>query len=617
MAEYLRIGAAVGWRRFVAVCAVWLACATFLGAAPLQVQGGGPAPRPVTPPAGGPVDPKAAVVLSGRVERPEARLQDACAVVARGEGGSELARATPAADGAFELVLPAGSQRAIVDVESRHLHAPEPLRWRQGEATSGLRLACASAGELLLRFSAPESAAARLPALDGARLRLLGLPVSGSGFGVERVVRVVLEDGRPVARCAGLDPGQQYEFEAALAPWVPFRHEGLQIKEAATTEFVVQLALGATVRGKVVDERGAPVADARLDAFADGLLDLVLGLPGAERPSGKDGSYEVSGVPAGLLRLLPVRDGYIGAVLELPRVEPGRVYERVDLVLRDGAVLVARVLLPDGSPAALATVRWSQKGAFGVELEQERTVATDAAGRLRVSGLAARPVSLALELAREEQREGKPRRVVYKAVAQATPGGDELQLRLAPTYTLRGHVVDDTGRAVQRFTVAWTRADVDPAKVAESDVRTRLVRSQQGDFEIDGLEEGPWRVWTLTRTLRSAEAPRIELPQYSGTMVAVLSRRAKISGVVYDAQGAPAANALVEARWMEPHVLGAAPFEVVESVRVAPDGRFELDACGPGKVSLAAGLADGTRAAAEVQAQVAGEHKDVELRAGR
>lgn len=612
MPDHLRERSTRASRRGGALLSCLLLC---LAAPATPAQGEGPAQRP--PPAEAPSDPKEPVLLQGRIERPAARLADVCAVVARGDGGIELARAAPAADGAFELALPAGCARAIVDVDSRYLHAPTPLRWRRGEPAGGLKLDCADAGELLVRFAANESEAPRLPALDGARLRLLGLPKSGSGFGLERAARIALEDGAPVARWTGLDPDQSYELEAAFAPWVPFRREELLVAAATTTRIEVRLLLGATVRGRVVDERGAPVADARIDAFADGLLDLVLALPGADRLSASDGGYEIAGVPAGALRLAPVREGYIGAVLDLPRVEAGRVYERTDLVLRDGAVLWARVLLPDGSPASLATLRWSQKGAFGIELLQERAAATGADGRVRLSGLADRPVDLSVELAREETRDGKARRVVYKARAQAAPGRGEVELRLAPTWTLRGHVVDDTGRAVQRFTVAWTRGDVDPAKVQEGDVRTRQVRSQQGDFEIEGLEEGPWRVWVLTRMLRSGEAPRVELPQYSGTMVAVLSRRAKISGTVHDAQGAPASNALVEARWMEPHVLGAAAFEVVESVRVAPDGRFELDACGPGKVLVSAGLADGSRASVEVDAQAAGEHKGLQLRAGR
>lgn len=611
MAEHTSKQAGSSWRRFVAAIVLVAACVPLLLSSQQRPDLRVP-PAPARPP-----DARQQVTLSGKLERPEARLADACAVVARGEGGLELARAVPAADGAFELLLPAGCARAIVDVEARWLHAPEPLRWRQNEATGGLRLVCAAAGELVVRFATEQAREPLAAALEGARLRLLGMPLSGSGFGFERAARIALEDGRPVARFGGLDPRQQYEYEASLAPWVPFRAEGLRVQAAATTESGQRLQLGATVRGKVVDERGQPVAGARIEAFSDGLLDLVLGLPGAERPSGKDGSYEISGVPSGDLRLVPAFDGCIGAVLELPRVEAGRSYESVDLVLKDGAVLLARVLLPDGSAAALASVRWTQKGAYGIELAQERVAATDATGRLRLAGLAARPLELSVELAREEQRDGKPRQVVYKARAQTEPGREELQLRLAPTWTLRGHVVDDTGRAVQRFTAAWVRGDIDPAKVQEADVRTKQVRSQQGDFEIDGLEEGPWRVWVLTRTLRSGEAPRIELPQYAGTMVAVLSRRAKISGTVYDAAGAPAANALVEARWMEPHVLGAAPFEVVESVKVAPDGRFELDACGPGKVVVVAGLADGTRATVDVEAQVAGTHSGLELRAKR
>jgi hypothetical protein len=179
---------------------------------------------------------------------------------------------------------------------------------------------------------------------------------------------------------------------------------------------------------------------------------------------------------------------------------------------------------------------------------------------------------------------------------------------------VRGHVVDDTGRLVQRFTVAWTRGDLDPALVQESDVRTKQVRSAEGNFEIEGLEEGPWRVWVLTRTLRGSEAPRVELPAYAGTMLVKLERRAKVGGLVRDAQGAPAGGVLVVARWSEPHVLGAAAFEVTESVRTSPEGKFEFDACGPGRVTLEAAATPTAQARTTVDTTVGGTHVDLELR---
>ena len=564
----------------------------------------------------------AQTLLKGKVLRPavaegEAAQREPLTVVARGEGGAEAARATVDDSGAFTLALPSEAHRAVLDVEARFLRLEEGVRWRHGEPTEGLSLRCVEAGELVVRFSSSGVGLPRLPDLVGARLRLLGLPSSGSGFGLERVARIEAgssQDPRPVARFGGLTPAQVYEFEAAIAPWIPFRADSLEIQVGVSKTVDMSLLLGASVRGRVVDERGVPMAGARVDAFSTGLRDLILDLPGADRPSGKDGTYEISGVPEGMLRLAPALDGYLGVARDVTAVEPGRVYEGVDLLVRDGKVLLARVSLPDGTPAPQAVVRWRQAGAWGVELESERALASDAQGLVRITGLVDRPVFLTVEYAREDLRDGQARRVVYKAALRATPQTEALTLRLAPTWSVRGHVVDDTGRLVQRFTVAWTRGDLDPALVQESDVRTKQVRSAEGNFEIEGLEEGPWRVWVLTRTLRGSEAPRVELPAYAGTMLVKLERRAKVGGLVRDAQGAPAGGVLVVARWSEPHVLGAAAFEVTESVRTSPEGKFEFDACGPGRVTLEAAATPTAQARTTVDTTVGGTHADLELR---
>jgi len=71
---------------------------------------------------------------------------------------------------------------------------------------------------------------------------------------------------------------------------------------------------------------------------------------------------------------------------------------------------------------------------------------------------------------------------------------------------------------------------------------------------------------------------------------------------------------MVVARWSEPHVLGAAAFEVTESVRTSPEGKFEFDACGPGRVTLEAAATPTAQARTTVDTTVGGTHVDLELR---
>lgn len=555
------------------------------------------------------------VRLAGRARLPEDHPEgDPCAVVARGQGGVELGRVALGADGAFSLELPHATERAILVLESRFACSAEPARWRRGDAQDGFLLEGRPAGVLELRFQAPQSEAARLAQFAGARLRLNGLPTSGSGFGFERVAAVQpgAEQGAgPRAVYEGLPVDHAFELEASIAPWVPFRRENLVPRAREVVCVDIVLEPGATVRGRVLDERGLPVDKARVDAFSDGLLDILLELPGAARRTGPDGTFELSGVPAGALRLAPILDGYIGQAREV-QVAPGaRSIEGVDLVLADGVVLRGAITLADGRPAPHAIVRWTQKGAYGIELAPERSIAADEAGRFRIGGLVARPLRLVFEHATEEGG----RRVVHKAARELVPGREELAIALEPTHGLRGHVVDDRGMVVQRYQIAWTRADIPAKDIDESRVRTKEVRHKDGLFELDGLESGPWRVWILTRQLRSREATSVELPAFAGTLLLVGDRRGKLGGVVQDAAGAGVPAALVEVSWTEPHVLGIPGLEVVEQVRAGADGRFELDAVGPGKVRVRADMGAKGSAALEVELATGASETGLVLRA--
>ena len=401
-----------------------------------------------------------------------------------------------------------------------------------------------------------------------------------------------------------------YELEASLAPWVPFRREGLLPRAREVVVLDIALEAGAIVRGRVLDERGLPLDKARIDAFSDGLHDVLLELPGAARRTGPDGAFEISGVPAGALRLQPVLDGYIGLAREVQVGSGAATMDGIDLVLGDGLVLRGVVALTDGRPAPHAIVRWTQKGAYGIELAPQRSLAADELGRFRIGGLVARPLQLSIEHPVEEGG----RRVVHKAARELLPAREELSIVLAPTYGLRGHVVDDRGMVVQRYQVAWTRADLPAKDIVEAQVRTKEVRHKDGLFELDGLESGPWRVWILTRQLRSREATRVELPGFSGTLLLVGDRRGKLGGVVQDAQGAGVPAALVEVSWTEPHVLGIPGLEVVEQVRAGADGRFELDAVGPGKVRVRADMGAKGSAVLEVELATGGTEAGLVLR---
>jgi hypothetical protein len=131
----------------------------------------------------------------------------------------------------------------------------------------------------------------------------------------------------------------------------------------------VVIGPGRTVRGRIVDPRGAGVSRARLSL---GTASYSLG--GTLARSMGDGSFEAS-MPSGDVPLLIQHDSW------LPTERLVRAGEnQVEIRLAQGARLRLRVVDADGSPLAGVSVR-------ALHLARSRTCTTDANGRCQVVGL--------------------------------------------------------------------------------------------------------------------------------------------------------------------------------------------------------------------------------------
>jgi len=241
----------------------------------------------------------------------------------------------------------------------------------------------------------------------------------------------------------------------------------------AGVEARVELARTGAVAGRVVDDAGAPVAGASVEARAAGV-----GAAGDAEPfrarADAEGRYRLEGLAEGPWRIGLGAAGHVGQS-ELVRVDAGAL-RRSDVALARGAIVRGRVTDGrTGEPIAGARVSFPL-----VEIE----ALADAEGRYVAAGLPAAGHAAGQALSASLSAPG------YGAfqfpVAGLTPEGREQDFFLLPGRRVRGRVVDAGGAPVPGAHVVAGSSYVDGAGILQEDWPA-AVTDPAGRFELADL----------------------------------------------------------------------------------------------------------------------------------
>jgi large repetitive protein len=302
-------------------------------------------------------------------------------------------------------------------------------------------------------------------------------------------------------------------FSAASVPVT------LQPSDSVTT--VLRLASIQLLEGVVQDGQGRPLAQAALFAWPAGGAQIGV----VESSSGADGRFALAGLSTGAWTVMVEAPGF--GTLRLERVDvpsrplvlrlQGEVRTLGGLVVgaEGGFIEGARVQLYGPALSTPREVRSNDKGIFLFEgLGFGRFVVRAAAGQ-RVSG---------------------PQVVVIDAETGWLP---PVKLALAPGATLRGRVVDDTGRAL-------SRADVEAVAAPTDDAASTVKTDKEGRFTVGPLVPGRYQVWArLTGHAMTAPLEAVLRADKPGQLEIRLPRAVQVLGQAVDENGVPVSAAVV------------------------------------------------------------------------
>jgi protocatechuate 3,4-dioxygenase beta subunit len=459
-------------------------------------------------------------------------------VLVRFEGKADSRWIETAADGSFRLAdLPAGAGTLVADggdqgmAELRGLSLPEAAAQR-------LQVTLAPAAAIEGRV---------VDAKTGKPIaRVKVLTRSGGRVGVARSGA----DG--TYRLAGLLPNR-YRVEADDPRYVAYERGNIVVLAGATEKVDLPLVPGAAISGRVVDEDGKPIANARgrlTSGGEGGLRAFMRQQRGGERGAfrtGVDGTFKAARLTPGDGQSLTVSHAEfesrtIGG-LSLPA---GGTRSGVSVVLSRGLSLLGIVKDGDGNPVADAEVMLNQARNFrggrggamvqmnfigGPEGRPRATTGPD--GRFEFKGLTKGDYMLSA------RKQGFSEAILDPA--KVVENGETVELTVSAGASISGLVVDSSGQPAEGYFV-----QVRSKAGGDSPMRGmgggRGATGPDGFFSIDGLHPG--EAYDLLVMGSDGPGPRREgVTAPAEGIELVVAGKGRIAGRVVDAaNGQPVAD---------------------------------------------------------------------------
>ncbi len=401
----------------------------------------------------------------------------------------------------------------------------------------------------------------------------------------------------------GVNPDLVLQVAADVKGLAPMTSDVLELTAGTKSTYDLTLQRGGSMAGRVVDLGGRPVAGVLVTAAKEGGM---FGRGGTRRETTSDaeGRFALVGLEAGSFRPTATLEGWRDARTE-DSIELGANEALTDVLISmdPGLVVTGRVLLPGGAAAAGAEIRLSQPkpasaGGGGMRWGRPRDdserheVTAGPDGKFRFTALADTTARLAASLTWSEESSSAPT-TLAASLDDVEPAGAKtaqpVEIRLAPTITVTGRVIDDLGEPVTDFEIRAAREGFSSRSGTGDGVRQRFADAEDGAFVMDGASPGTWRVSVEADGFESREDQTVSvaLPQSGEPLEFVITRLGSVRGIVLDPNGLPVAGAEIR------RVTGGfGNWNRRAGIESDADGTFTLGALAPGVQKLVASSED-------------------------
>ena len=288
----------------------------------------------------------------------------------------------------------------------------------------------------------------------------------------------------------------------------------IDVGSAGRSGLVVALDARGTIRGRIVDTAGAPVAGRSVLADSGAVAHVP-----REATSGTNGAFVFTGLTAGEYDLVALAGGDDGSGSRATVVLAAGGEGSADLVVpaRTGAIH-GRVVDGNDRPVPGALVHVFN--AWGNDLTS--SLVADDAGAFEIRDL---PHGASVQLGASDPNSDA------HATADAM-SGETVTLRLVPAGSLRGRVLLPTGAPVASYTL----------RCSGPDRRSAYRASGDGTFELADLEPG---AYTCTAESDGQSAKAAVTVAGPTTLDIVLAPAASLAGTLVDTRGAPLLGSFV------------------------------------------------------------------------
>lgn len=528
-------------------------------------------------------------------------------------------RAEVGADGRFRVAFERRTKQGLLRVDARYSIVEKNVFVRIADARAPISIT-PELGSRVVGRCIPS------PSMRGREAELVGAVVTLAAFDEKRglVRRTAKLDAELSFEFGALPSGIDAELAFASAHAAPIEQHVDALAPGAQRRIELMLVAAITLRGRVVDSDGKPIAGAvfEVSSRAGPELRADFAIDPARTTSASDGTFELTGLPPGDWTVTATAAGYRPATCDTGVLAEGAVREGLLLTLPSGLSIRGRVTWPDGKPAASAAIEWRPLNrdalfVFGELLgESESEVWTADDGTFEIPALDDGAYEIEARAVRDvpSSESGAPDSVFAQWRASRTDvraGTSDLVLALRPPASISGRVVDDLGQPIRSFRI---RALLSHGAIGGGRATIEAEQSfdtPDGRFVLSAVPEGEVNLEVESVGATQSMSTPVQVPGDGAPVEVRLLRNARIVGAVVDPHGVVVRQATIELR----DELGndAEPRDHDAAVQSDELGRFELQ-MSPDVVLLYARAEAWAESAVERLVLAPGETHEVVLR---